>query len=106
VTRLEEDVRELVLRLVREDSELRREIAALAGVADALLTIGAAAELAGVAAATLRRWIRLGGLPATGTHKRTRIRRRDLHRYLERGGRREVELSPEALADLEDGVRP
>lgn len=104
-------LRDELVALLRTDAELRRELrAALAGAEDdQLLTVSDAAAVARVSAATVRRWIGGGELPATGSGKRRRIARADLVALLQRGGRAPITsaLSPEELADLEDrAVRP
>jgi excisionase family DNA binding protein len=97
--------RELV-GLLRTDRQLRDDLrAALELTDDELLTIAAAAEVASVSPATIGRWIRIGTLPAVGRGKATRIRRADLLVHLQRGGRRAVPLTPEALAELEGAAR-
>lgn len=96
-------IRDELVVLLRSDQELRDELRrALGAAADDLLTVGAAAELARVAPRTIGRWIASGALPATGKGKRTRIRRSDLEGYLTSGGRRQVDVDPEHLAELEE----
>ncbi len=96
---------EQVLRaLVREEVRL-----ALAEVAPSdLLTIGQAADVARCSAATIRRKVREGALPACGTGKLTRIARRDLEAMLGAPRRRTPPgraLTPEERAEIDEGVR-
>jgi hypothetical protein len=95
-----------IVEAFRTNPELRAELRELLGVAvaDQLLTIGQAAKESGYSTRTIARKIAAGLLPAVGTHKATRIRRADLVRLLESGGRREVD-TPEAIADLEESAR-
>jgi excisionase family DNA binding protein len=96
---------ELVV-LLRADRQLRDELrAALELADDELLPIARAAEIAHVSAATVSRWIRAGGLAATGTGKSTRVARSDLVAFLQRGGRRVVDVDPERLAEFEEAGR-
>jgi hypothetical protein len=94
-----------LIQLLRSDPELRTDVRRaldVDGDVDELLTISAAATVASVSPRTIARWI-ADGLPASGSHKSTRVRRRDLERWLTRGGvKPRTGLSPEQLADSEE----
>ncbi len=101
MTELERVVRELLAPLVRE--EVERAVAALRMQSDedGLLSTAAAARIAAVAPATIRRWVREGKLvghrSALVTRNRLRVRRADLEKLLA-GECDASELSPEQLA--------
>lgn len=103
MSQIDTALRELVLRLVREDAELRREISAIVGAADAPIPIAVAADLANVSSRTIARGIASGDLPATGRGRLTRIRRADVIAWLERDRRAvDDDVDPERLAELEE----
>jgi excisionase family DNA binding protein len=94
---------ELVRRLVRE--EVARQLAELrpAQAPPVLLTVAEAAALARVAAGSVRRWIREGRLPATGSGRLLRIAVVDLERLLACGRRRDPGSSAEDRAERDFG---
>lgn len=57
-----------------------------------------AAEVAKVAPATVRRWVREGKLPGHHAGRRVRVRRAELEEMLRDGPRDRTGLSPEAMA--------
>ncbi len=67
------------------------------------LTARDAARLLGVPEATLERWLRSGDLPATRLNDQYRLNRIDL---LEFAAARNLEISPELLAELEQPQLP
>jgi excisionase family DNA binding protein len=90
---LEATIRELVR------VEVRRALADVTRPDEYLSTRGAAA-FADVAPGTIRRWIREGRLAGHRAGRVVRVKRADLERLLREGGRRDEDLTPEALADL------
>ena len=67
------------------------------------LTARDAARLLGVSESTLHRWLRNGELPATRVNEQYRLNRIDL---LEFASSRNMEISPELLAELEQPQLP
>lgn len=67
------------------------------------LTARDAARLLGVTEATLDRWLKAGDLPATRVNEQYRLNRIDL---LEFAAARNLEISPELLAELEQPQLP
>jgi excisionase family DNA binding protein len=68
---------------------------------DQYLSTRQAAELAGVAQGTIRRWIRAGRLRAAGAGRLVRVRRADVEALLRSGGTRAraaADMTPEQLA--------
>lgn len=63
-----------------------------------LLSTGEAAQYAKVTPRSIRRWLDQGKLRALHAGRELRIRRADLDKLMRGGRRREIELSPEALA--------
>jgi excisionase family DNA binding protein len=93
---------ELVRRLVRE--EVARQLAEhRAASVPTWLTVAEAATLARVAAGSVRRWIREGRLPATGSGRLLRIQVADLDRLLASGRRRDPGSSAEDRAERDFG---
>lgn len=92
---LEAGLREIIAAVVRE--EIGRALAELRAP-DEYLSTRAAAEVAGVAVGTIRRWIREGKLDEQRAGRMVRVRRDDLDRLLRDGGRKQVAVSPEQLA--------
>jgi excisionase family DNA binding protein len=92
-----------ILRRVREDPNYRDELRAALGVASAdrgeYLSTRQAADLAAVAAGTIRRWIKAGRLPPLRAGREVRIRRADLEHLLSTVGHDCSLASPEELAD-------
>jgi excisionase family DNA binding protein len=86
----ERALRALIVDVVRE------ELAKMQAPAEYLST-GEAAKLAGVAAGTVRRWIREARLTEHRAGRHVRVRRADLERLLG-GSRKTPDLSPEELA--------
>lgn len=65
---------------------------------DGYLSIEKAAALAEVHADTLRGWIKDGRLPEHRAGRELRVRRSELHRFMERGGSKATQVSPEETA--------
>jgi excisionase family DNA binding protein len=82
-------------------AEVARQLAARDRPAEYLTTDGAAA-LAGVAAGTIRRWIREGRIDEHRAGRMVRVRRADMEALLARGRRRPADAigsqTPEQLA--------
>jgi excisionase family DNA binding protein len=93
----------LVRRLVAE--EVARQLAELrpAQAPPVLLTCREAAALARVNPGSVRRWIRTGRLPATGSGRLLRIQVADLERLLASGRRRDPGSSAEDRAERDFG---
>jgi excisionase family DNA binding protein len=93
-------LRETIRAIVREELAL-----ALADRAepDELMSTANAAELAGVAEGTVRRWIREGRLPERRAGRLLRVSRSELATLLGISRRAAGELSPEELADRDFG---
>lgn len=97
---LEAGLRELIAGIVRE--EVAKALAKTTAPDEYLSTRGAA-ELAGVADGTIRRWIREGRLTGHRAGRVVRIKRADVERLLA-GDRRDArEPSPEELARRQFG---
>jgi excisionase family DNA binding protein len=95
---LELTIKAAVREALRE--ELPRVLAELRPQTSDLLSIGEAAELAGVNAATVREWIRIGKLKRLGTDRIWRVLRSDLLAFLEpKCSRPSTELTDEELED-------
>jgi excisionase family DNA binding protein len=92
---LESGLRAMIAEIVRE--ELARALAELARP-DEYLSPRRAAQLADVAPATIRRWIREGRLASTSAGRAIRVCRSELERFLRRDGRSHDDLTPEAAA--------
>ena len=84
--------RRLVRDLVRAELEAARAPAEF-------LSVQRAAEVADVAAGTIRRWIREGRIEGHRAGRVLRVKRADLEALLAAGGARRHELTPEELAD-------
>lgn len=86
---LETALRDMLRSIVREEirlalAEQRGAPVRQAAGADAYLSITKAARLADVAPGTIRRWIRLGRLPAKRAGRVFRVGRADLDLFLSR----------------------
>ena len=92
----ERALRAMIVDVVRE--ELRKMHAP-----SEYLSTGDAARLAGVAAGTVRRWIREGRLTEHRAGRHVRIQRADVERLLA-GTRQTPDLTPEELARRKLGV--
>lgn len=100
----DETVRAFVREVVREELAGR---AATSDDRDRYLATAAAAELAGVAEGTIRRWVREGRVPGHRAGRVLRVRSSDVHRLLSSGGRAprtHAALSPEELARRNFGL--
>lgn len=100
---LRDAVRDLLPELLREDAAFRDEVRQALALAerDEYLSPTTAAEIADVAPATVRRWVREGRLPGYGVGGRHRVRRSDLDRLLAGSPRRGRETPEErALRDF------
>jgi len=102
---LEEQLRELVRAVVREElALLSRE--GRRSEDDALVSVRQAAALVDVCTKTVHRWIAEGSLPAYGEGRLVRLRRRDVLGRLghRRRGEDTAQMTPEQLAarDFED----
>ncbi len=90
-------------------SIVRDELAKATAAAkpDEYLSTRAAAELADVAAETIRRWVRIGKLAEHRAGRCVRVSRADLERMLREGSRRvanaDPRLTPEQIADRDFG---
>jgi excisionase family DNA binding protein len=93
------DARELEALVKRLVAEALEE--ATAPARDEYLSTADAANLAGVAMGTIRRWIREGKLPPHRAGRELRVRRPDLERLMREPRRSEPsrELTPEELAE-------
>lgn len=101
---LDATIRAIVRDVVREE---------LAGLAesraspDAYLPTAAAAEVAGVAEGTIRRWVRENRIPGHRAGRVLRVRASDVHRLLASGTctpKNDTSLSPEELARRDFGL--
>jgi excisionase family DNA binding protein len=97
---LEAKFRVLIAEVVRE--EIARAFPMSTHHDEYLSTVDAGA-LAGVAAGTIRRWIREGRLAGHRAGRLVRVRLADLERLLSDGHRRATEMSPEELARRDFG---
>lgn len=91
---LDDQLRAMIADAVR--AEVAKQLAA-AREPDEYLSTAEAARLAGVAAGTVRRWIREGRLAEHRAGRVVRVRRADLEAFL-RDGRRDRADEPEAAA--------
>jgi excisionase family DNA binding protein len=82
---------------VEVDARVRAALAERPAAAE-LLSTAEAARYAKVSPRSIRRWLDQGKLRALHAGRELRIRRADLDQLMRGGRRREVELSPEALA--------
>jgi excisionase family DNA binding protein len=82
---------------VEVDARVRAALSERPAMAE-LLSTGEAAQYARVTPRSVRRWLDQGKLRALHAGRELRIRRADLDKLMRGGRRREVELSPEALA--------
>jgi excisionase family DNA binding protein len=94
----------LIERLVERIDRLETQLAELRAPEEYLST-DAAAQLAGVHADTVRRWIREGKLEEHRAGRLVRVRRSDVERLLREGRRRRDDASPEELAVRDFGKR-
>lgn len=100
---LERGIRELIRDVARE--EVRRAIAD-AKQPDEYLSTRAAGAVAGVADATIRRWVRERRLPEHRAGRCVRVKRADVERLLARGRRHDTddgELTIEEMAERDFG---
>jgi excisionase family DNA binding protein len=91
-----DDLRALIERIV--DERVQKALAALKPQNDEYLSTASAAEYADVSTKTIRRWIEAGRLQPHRAGRKLLVRRADLDRLLDEGGR-DHELTPEQLAD-------
>lgn len=104
---LDETVRAFVREVVREELAARAETSS---DRDRYLATADAAELAGVAEGTIRRWVREGRVPGHRAGRVLRVRASDVHRLLASGVSRSGPsmnlsgLSPEQLARRHFGL--
>jgi excisionase family DNA binding protein len=82
---------------VEVDARVRAALAERPAVAE-LLSTAEAARYAKISPRSIRRWLGQGKLRALHAGRELRIRRADLDQLMRGGGRRKIELSPEALA--------
>lgn len=93
---LDKLVRSLVVEVIRD--EVRRAVND-ALKPDELLSTRAAAGVAGVTPATVRRWTREGKLKQHKAGRVIRISRAELERFVKSGRASNDDLTPEQLAD-------
>lgn len=97
-------LRELVREVVGEEIARVLDERDRAKSKDGWLSLRAAGDVAGVHPDTVARWIREGRIRAGKAGRHVRVRRADIERLIENGGkvgRPERRLSPEARADLD-----
>lgn len=96
---IEQTIRALVVDVVRDElARMKTSSAAL----DVYMTVAEAAELARVAPATIRKWLRAGRLVRHSAGADARVKRSDLERLLRSPGK-PSQLTPEQMARRDFG---